>query len=132
MYVNVKWSYTGHNEDSLQFCRVLYAYIHPKSNKILYIGKADYCTVRERLRGSHKEAIFAAIVDELELSILHAIVGLLHIPSNRRFSSELLTDVESLLIMKVQPPYNRQSRQSRISRPSLAVKCTGDWPHNVT
>ncbi len=131
MNVKVDWSYTGPNEESLGFSRVLYAYLHPESSEILYIGKADYCTVQQRLRGGHKEAIFSAIVNELRLSVLHAIVGLLYIPPNRRFSSELLSDVESLLIMGIQPPYNHQSRKSRISRLGLVVKCDGDWPLNT-
>ena len=132
MRVEVEWSYAGPADENIEFSRVLYAYLHPTSNEILYVGKSDYCTVRERLRGPHKEAIFSAIVKEQQISALHAIVGVLYLPPERRFSSELLADIESLLIMQLQPIYNRQSRQSRISRPSLVVHCVGDWPLTVS
>jgi hypothetical protein len=129
--IEIKWSYTGPDEENLDFSRVLYAYLHPGTKGILYIGKADRCSVYERLRGPHKEAIFSDISSDLRLSAIHAIVGLLFLPAKRRFSSELLTDVESLLIMELQPPYNTQSRQSRILRPGLAVRCSGEWPLRV-
>lgn len=131
MGIKVEWVYTGSDEESLGFSRVLYAYLHPESSDILYLGKAEYCTVKERLYGRHKEAIFSDIVNDLKVSEIHAIVGLLHLPPKKRFSSELLSDVESLLIMAVQPTYNRQSRQSRISRPGLVVNCAGDWPLSI-
>lgn len=130
--IEIEWSYTGSNEDNLDFSRVLYAYLHPDTEEILYIGKADRCSVYERLRGSHKEAIFSGISSDLRLSAIYAIVGLLFLPAERRFSSELLADIESLLIMELQPPYNTQSRQTRISRPGLVVKCSGEWPLQVT
>lgn len=129
--IKIEWSYTGPGKESLEFSRVLYAYLHPGTNEILYVGKADRCSVYERFRGSHKEAIFSDIIKDLGLSTLRAIVGLLLIPPERKFSSELLADVESLLIIELQPTYNTQSRQSRISRPGLVVKCSGDWPLNV-
>lgn len=128
MRVKVEWLYTGNGEESLGFTRVLYAYLHYDSNEILYLGKADYCTVQERLRGSHKKAIFTAIAKEERVTTLHAIVGVLSIPNGARFSSELLSDVESLLIIELQPRYNRQSRRSRIARPGLSIKCEGEWP----
>ena len=128
MNIKVEWAYTGSDEESLKFSRVLYAYLHPESSDILYLGKADYSTVKKRLTGQHKGAIFSDIVNDLKVSEIHAIVGQLHLPSEKRFSSELLSDVESLLIIAVQPSYNRQSRQTRISRPGIVVNCTGDWP----
>lgn len=124
--IEVEWSYTGPSVESLDFRRVLYAYLHPNTNDILYLGKADRCSVRGRFGGEHKEAIFSNIITEHRLATLHAIVGVLS--AEQRFSSELLSDVESLLIMATQPPYNRQSKKSRICRPGLNVKCVGDWP----
>lgn len=129
--VEIEWSYTGSGEENINFSRVLYAYLHPNEKTILYIGKADRCSVYERLRGQHKEAIFADISNELGLSGIHAIVGLLFLPAERKFSSQLLADIESLLIMELQPPYNTQSCQSRISRPGLIIKCSGEWPLKV-
>lgn len=129
MNIEIEWEYTDAGEESLEYSRVLYAYLHPDTNEILYIGKADYCSVGERLFGEHKEAIFDEMSDDLEIRELHAIVGILYLPENRRFSSELLSDVESLLIFEVQPPYNIQSRKSRVCRPGLTVQCGGHWPH---
>lgn len=129
MNIEIEWQYTGVGEESLDFSRVLYAYLHPETSEILYIGKADRCTVRERLFGAHKEAIFDEMIADLGISELHAIIGLLYVPEERRYSSELLADIESLLIINVQPQFNTQSRQLRISRPGLNVRCIGEWPH---
>ena len=129
MNIEIKWEYTGEGEESLGFSRVLYAYLHPGTSDILYIGKADHCTVKERLFGAHKEEIFEEMVRNFGITELHTIVGVLYVPENRRYSSELLADIESLLIVKVQPSYNIQSRKSRISRPGLEIRCIGEWPH---
>jgi hypothetical protein len=129
MNIEIEWQYTGGGEENLDFSRVLYAYLHPETSEILYIGKADRCTVKERLFGAHKEAIFDEMIADLGISELHAIIGLLYVPEERRYSSELLVDIESLLIINVQPQFNTQSRQSRISRPGLNVRCIGEWPH---
>lgn len=127
--VEVEWSYTGPGEESLEFSRVLYAYLHPKTDEILYLGKAGHCSVQERFVGAHKEKIFTDIIADRGLSTLHAIVGVLS--TEQRFSSALLSDVESLLIMATQPKYNQQARKSRISRPGLIIQCTGEWPLKV-
>lgn len=129
MNIEIKWKYTGGDEENLEFSRVLYAYLHPDTSKILYIGKADYCTVKKRLFGAHKEGIFERMMGDFGITELHAIVGVLYIPEDRRYSSELLADIESLLIIKIQPPYNIQSRKSRISRPGLEVRCIGEWSY---
>ena len=126
--IELQWEYADTDDESFDFRCVLYAYLDPTSRRIFYIGKADFSTVRERLYGKHKEAIFAAFVEEMNLSVLHVIVGVPHLPKGNRLSSQLLADIESLLIFEVQPPYNRQSRRSRIARPGLVVKCLGDWP----
>jgi hypothetical protein len=46
----------------------------------------------------------------------------------RRLSSPLLADAESLLIMRLDPFGNIQSRATRIERPGLRVHCEGAWP----
>ncbi len=57
------------------------------------------------------------------------IQGELELEEDRRLSSQLLADVESLLVMRLQPPGNISSTRSRIYRPGMRVKCAGDWPH---
>jgi hypothetical protein len=128
MRIEVNWLYAQEGEEAFEFTRVLYAYLHPKSKRILYLGKADYCTVRERTKGTHKTAIFDAMIENEGVNILHPIVGVLSLEVGTRFSSKLLSDVESLLIIELQPPYNKQSIRSRISRPGIEVNCTGTWP----
>ncbi len=128
MEVGVEWEYTDHEEKSIGFTRVLYAYLHPDTNEILYIGKSDYCSVLKRTKGTHKENLFNYFSEELGLDSYACIVGILSVPKGRKYSSELLSDVESLLIISLQPCGNIQSKGTRISRPGLKVTCSGDWP----
>jgi hypothetical protein len=111
--------------------RVLYAYTVPPRDDIVYIGKADFCTVRERWCRSAKEAFW----DYLEAGLgkrKHAVfVGGVELTGSRRLSVELLADIESLLIARVRPPGNRQCLQSRITRPGMRVRCAGAWPSPV-
>jgi hypothetical protein len=53
--------------------------------------------------------------------------GQLLLQAGRRRSSELLADVESLLIKRLQPLGNIQCTESRISRPGMRVRCSGEW-----
>ncbi len=129
MEVNIHWEYTDHEEENIDCTRVLYAYLDPESNEILYVGKADYCSVSERMKGKHKEDVFNYIQEELGLTEISCIVGVLSIPKGCRFSSELLSDVESLLIISIQPRANIQNMNSRTSRPGLVVTCSGEWSY---
>jgi len=97
MLVEVNWS---DDECSFAFSRVLYVYLPSASNEILYIGKADYCTVGERLRGRHKEAIFWAIDrGRRKVTPLCVIVGLLYLPTEWSAVLAARSDVEPLLIL---------------------------------
>ena len=127
--VRVHWLEDHEGKDSSGFSRVLYSYSDPTTHKLLYLGKADYCTVQERHRGAHKEKRFAEIREFEGLDRVLVRVGVLYLEQGRKFSSELLSDVESLLIYHVQPQYNKQAKRSRIARLGLVVTCTGDWRH---
>ncbi len=129
MNVNIHWEFTDHEEENIDYSRVLYAYLNPESNEILYVGKADYCSVSERMKGKHKEDVFNYIQKEFGLTEISCIVGELSLPKGRKFSSELLSDIESLLIISIQPYANTQNKNSRISRPGLVVTCSGEWPY---
>ena len=129
MIVEIEWTCLDHDEDERwdsDLC--LYAYLHPERDKLLYVGKADYATVRERLRGADKERLFADIQDEYDVDEVRVLRGEIRLDECRRRSSELLADIESLLIIRLQPFGNIQSTQTRIQRPGLRVTCTGDWP----
>lgn len=124
--IEVEWV---DSEESLDYSEVLYLYLDRSSNSILYLGKADRYTVRQRLRGSHKDAVFDHIVNSLGIRRLEVLVGQLCLPEGSRFSRQLLGDVEALLIHRLRPPCNIQNTRSRpITRPGLSVACTGHWP----
>src|SRR6266850_5349345 len=107
----------------------LYAYLHPARDQLLYIGKADYCTVRQRMRGDHKEQLFFDLSHEYRYPV-HVLPRVLHgyvqMLNGQRFSSALLHDLETLLIKRLKPWGNNQ--RGRTWRPSLQVECVGDWP----
>jgi hypothetical protein len=130
--VIVDWTKLGprHSLWDGTFC--LYAYLHPENDRILYIGKADYQTVRQRLYGSHKNEIFDFFWRKYGIEKVNVIQGELMLEEGRRRSTELLADVESLLIVRLQPPANIAYTRSRTYRPGLRVRCIGDWPHRRT
>lgn len=108
------------------FC--LYAYLHPERDWLLYIGKSDYQTVRQRLHGDHKAALFDFFWRKYGIDEVRVLQTGLVLEEGRRRSSELLGDVETLLIMRLQPAGNVANTRSRPYRPGLRVACTGDWP----
>lgn len=131
MQVKIAWTLIDDEAHPLwnaSFC--LYAYLHPRRNLPLYIGKSDYSTVSGRLRGKHKAKLFRDIEREFSIDMMRVLQGELLLEEGRRRSSGLLADVESLLISHLRPYGNISSTQSRISRPGLHVTCRGDWPFN--
>ncbi len=129
MEVEIDWKYAADGDEEMDLCQVLYAYAHPNSEDILYIGKADFSSVKERMKGRHKEQIFDCLRREFQVSEMGIIVGEIVLGEGRRFSSALLSDIESLLIFELDPPANIQSRNTRISRPGLRITCSGEWPN---
>jgi hypothetical protein len=124
--LEIEW--TG-DDESLNYREVLYLYLAKRPQKILYIGKADRCSVRERLRGAHKAGIFDHIANEMKIKRIEILVGQLCLQVGNRFSRQLLGDVESLLIYRLKPPANSQNIFSRsITRSGLSIECTGSWP----
>ena len=127
--VEIPWYELNDDSDPAwrtNFC--LYAYLHPDRNWLLYIGKADYQTLRQRLHGDHKAELFNYLCRTYDVNYLRILQGDLVLEAGRRRSSELLSLVESLLIMRLQPPGNIACTRSRAYRPGLRVRCTGDWP----
>jgi hypothetical protein len=124
VHVRVEWTRLEEDDDSLWHAsQCLYAYAEPDTGELLYIGKADYQTVRQRLHGPHKEVLF----DDLDVDDVVVLQGTLVLESGRRLTRELLGDVEALLIMELQPPGNVSYTQSRPIRPGMTVTCEGDW-----
>lgn len=49
--VSLNWnSINGEDDPRWSYLRAVYAYIAPEDDEILYIGKADVCSVRRRWR----------------------------------------------------------------------------------
>lgn len=129
MQVKIDWTLLDDEAHPLWdagFC--LYAYLHPKRDFLLYIGKSDFSTVGHRLQCKHKDQLFRDIRREYKIDKIRALQGELLLEKGRRRSSELLADIESLLIAYLRPYGNISSTQSRISRLGLCVTCRGDWP----
>lgn len=129
MDIEVKWKRLTPRSPDWECYHCLYAYIHPTTGEVLYIGKAGQQTVRERSSCKSK----LPVIDYLErvrgLSSIHVLLGDLHLESGRRLTPELLSDVETLLIKRIQPAANIMARRSRVARPGMRVQCTGNWPH---
>lgn len=129
MLVKVTW-YEINDENKIlwKISRGLYGYLGP-ADKILYIGKVDGTTVRKRFQPSAKPELWDFFVNDLEISEVRIIAGLVELPKGSRHSRQLLSDIESLLICNIQPPGNIACRNTRISRPGLSVFCCGDWSY---
>ena len=129
MKVELNWTLLDdlHHLWDEQLC--LYAYCHPETGQPLYIGKADYTTVKERLYGKHKNEIVEWIADTFDIEEFDVLHGEFVLNPGQRRSSEFLTDIESLLIFRLQPPANIQSRSTHwVARRGMVVGCLGDWP----
>jgi hypothetical protein len=129
MEVQLHWTELQRERNRLwsaNYC--LYGYLHSERDWLLYIGKAGGSTVRQRLSGDHKNRLFRDIRKEYGIEAVRVLVGVLELEPGRRRTSELLADVESLLIMRLQPYGNISVTLSRIARPGLRVHCIGAWP----
>ena len=128
MLTTVRWRTASDDSDLWDYARALYAYFTADDKEILYIGKAGRKTVRERWNRSAKKDLWDALEKKRNIHDHIVRVGEIWLDEPRRLSTELLLDVESLLIKRLQPWGNIQARSSRIPRPGLRVRCEGDWP----
>ncbi len=128
MNVEIKWRYIGSDNDPMwDWSRVLYAYLDPDGKEILYIGKAVGTTLRGRWNRSAKAGFWDDLEEKRGLESHRVIVGAFILGPGRRLSAQLIADVESLLIMRLQPWGNIQSTRTRISRPGMQVVSKGPW-----
>ncbi|TAK42932.1 MAG: hypothetical protein EPO27_15935 [Betaproteobacteria bacterium] len=129
MTIQVHWRYLKPSgDDGWRQIRCLYAYLAPRTREILYIGKAWGATVRERWRRTGKYAFWDDLEKERGIRAHYTLLGDIALPANERLTRELVADIESLLIQRVQPWGNIQCRSSRIPRPGMEVGCHGRWP----
>lgn len=106
----------------------LYAYLHPATQMVLYVGKTDNLTVRARFVSNFKRK-FNDLYARLDILKVDVIAARVDLAVSSRLTREWLDDLESLLIFRLQPPLNDSKRKSRRNtRPGTIVVCTGDWP----
>ena len=127
--IEVDWRRVRQQSDEeWGYWRCLYIYVDVRDHAVLYLGKADRCTVRERWRGRHKDDLREWLADAgTERVFLH--VGEIDWGKERRYSPEKLADLEALLIKRLQPPANIVGKGLRgVSRRGTRVSCVGEWP----
>jgi len=130
MAIEIEWKTLLADSKEWHHTHVLYAYVHPDTGAILYVGMAWYRTVRQRLTDRDKQALFDFFWNELGLSGVDVRVG--EVWMDGRLTRQLLSDVESLLIKRLQPAGNIMCRSSRISRRGMRLECLNEWPHERT
>jgi hypothetical protein len=129
MLAIVHWTHLKRDDDPRwddKLC--LYAYLHASRNWLLYVGKADYATVWQRYRARDKDALFNDIRRRYGTDDVRVLHGNLRFPDGGRRTSQLLSDVESLFIKRLDTFGNIQSQKTRISRPGMRVQFDGFWP----
>jgi hypothetical protein len=126
----VEWHRARKGADCWNWSRALYMYMLPDNTRPLYLGLAYQRTVRERWNGPDKRPLWEALRSESGLgrSRVRVYAGKIWLPEGQRISSELVEDIESLLIKRIKPWWNIRSTQSRISRPGMRILCGGSWP----
>ncbi len=106
----------------------LYAYLHPATRGVLYIGKTENLTVRQRFVSNFKRK-FHDLYARLDILKVDVIAADIELTASARLTHQWLDDLESLLIFRLQPPLNDSKRKSRgATRPGTVVVCIGDWP----
>jgi hypothetical protein len=128
MRVDISWKALEHPKDpAWKFNCALYAIQHPTRRELLYLGKADGCTVRARFLARDKLEFWRALERLRGIYAHRMLVGLFS--TKERLTRELVADIESVLIFGLQPWGNIAARKTRISRPGLVVRNRGcEWP----
>ncbi len=127
MAIEIEWKTLDSDSEEWDHRRVLYAYVDPYTDQLIYLGMAWHRTVKQRFRDRDKNALRDFIVDELGLDSVKVLVGSIWMEG--RLTRQLLSDVESLLIKRLQPTGNIKCRLGRISRPGMRLECRQEWPH---
>src|SRR5437870_1518293 len=123
--VTVTWREPGADED-WDVARTLYAYLDPGTGEIVYLGKADYCSARERANDHETDERFLERVDLDEWDTIFGEVS--EISEMERLSVPLLQDIEELLLWHLRPRGNVKFAEPR--RSGLRVTCNGAWPED--
>lgn len=136
MKIEIKWTdITDDDDNPLWSVRdVLYTYLHPTKDEILYIGKCSSTTVINRWKADDKISNFWRDLREQRGIYEHSImVGEIYLRDKdiNRYSNVLLKDIESALIYDIKPWGNIQCTNSITLTHKLKIHCTGDWYFDV-
>lgn len=130
MNVNIDWHRISGDRDPLwDKSRALYAYFRGK--KLLYIGKAEEKTIRQRYTATDKKKLYDWLTERHEMSVdsFEVLVGVPQAEAGYRVTYRVLRDLEALLIYRLRPIGNiRGIMSSQIWRPGMKVFCNGAWP----
>jgi hypothetical protein len=126
MRVEVEWTELEAFGPLWRDARCLYAGRRRRQAALRREGGLPDSAPRLGCRG--KDDLFEYFRRELGVDAFRVIHGRPWPDEGRRLTSELLADVESLLILRLRPFGNVACTRSRISRPGLSVVCAGDWP----
>lgn len=128
MLVKIKWRYiSGKKDPKWDWCRALYAYLTVDRDEILYLGKAYKCSVIERWHRAAKKGFWNELETQRGIKKHVVMVGDIFLPEGSNLTDPLISDIESLLIKRINPWGNLKSVKKRISRPGLRVECKGSW-----
>lgn len=127
MGIRINWERLGPQSKAWNYRHVLYAYLDSHDKEIVYIGLAWHRTVLQRFNDPDKRNLFEFLRDELGIESVTILVG--DVEMDGRLTRQLLSDVESLLIRRLQPAGNIMGRKSRIARPGMRLQCEKQWPH---
>src|SRR5436190_136076 len=91
MGIDIEWTPLLEDSKEWNYTHVLYAYLDPDNDEILYIGLAWRRTVRQRFRDRDKNALRDFLLDNLALGEVKVLVGQVFMEG--RLTRHLLSDV---------------------------------------
>jgi hypothetical protein len=100
MGIKIKWKAIGPRSEWWDYSHVLYAYLDPATDQIVYIGLAYHRTVRQRFNDRDKDALFK-FLNKRGIREVEVLAGDLRFEG--RLTKQLLSDIESLLIKRLRP-----------------------------
>src|ERR1700730_15060678 len=127
MSIEIQWKTLSPESKEWHHRHVLYAYLDPDTDEILYVGMAWHRSVRQRFTDRDKQSLFHFLFDQLRLDGVKVLVG--SVLMEGRLSRHLLSGVESTLIKRLKPAGNIMCRSTRISRRAMRLECFHEWPH---
>jgi hypothetical protein len=130
MSIEIQWRTLLAESEEWNHRHVLYAYLNPNTDQILYLGMAWQRTVLQRFRDRDKNGLRDFLAHEFRLDGVKVLVG--NVWMEGRLTRQLLSDVESLLIKRLKPAGNIMCRSTRISRRGMRLECYHEWPHHRT